>query len=381
MLMNIQIYKGDSKMQKNRKRFWAIMLAMFLLVSTTPVMDLSAADSTVKVHFIDVGQGDATLIQSGSTYTLIDTGKESSYKTLKRYLNNVGVKKLNLILTHPDSDHIGGADLLVQDFTVKKCYMTKYSSTSMEYKENQKAFKDYKVPVGYAKKGHSISFGGMKGKVLSADEKADDSNSSSICILMKHSKKSFLFTGDAPAKLENKLKDDYDIDVDVLKVSHHGSSSSSPAAYLKEASPDIAVISVGKDNSYGHPTKNVLNRVLKYSKKVYRTDTNGTVVVTSTGSKLSTKVVKGKAQTSASAATPTKKPTVAKPSKKPTPRSKKPASATTGTIIGNVNSKVYPVSSCSRLPKPKNRVRFKSKSAAKKQGYRPCGYCCKSDKK
>lgn len=351
-------------MKKYLRRVFAILLALLMFASNTPVIELDAASSNVKVHFIDVGQGDATLIQSGTTYTLIDTGKESAYKNLKSYLKKTGVKKLNLILTHPDSDHIGGADLLAKDFTVKKCYMTKYTSTSMEYKENQKAFKKYKVTIKHVVKGNKISFGSVKGEVLSADSKADDSNASSICIRMKHNKKSFLFTGDAPAKLENKLKDAYNINVDVLKVSHHGSSSSSPIAYLKEASPEIAVISVGKDNNYGHPTKNVLTRLLKYSKKVYRTDKNGTVVVTSTGTKLSVKTVKGKATTSSgTSSTPVKKPTTN-------------STTTSGSIIGNVNSKVYHLSSCSRLPVAKNRTHFKTKDTAKKAGYRPCSFCC-----
>lgn len=325
---------------------FAVTLFMLLMPSS-----VTYASTKMQVHFIDVGQGDATLIQYGGSNTLIDTGEESEYSQLKAYLKKSKVTTINtLVLTHPDADHMGGADLLMKSFKIKNVYMTKYKSTTMEYKEVIKAISKYKVNTIYVKTGDKIPVGSLNASVLSADSKASDSNSSSIVMLLKHGSKSFLFMGDAPAKLENKIAQKYNVNVDVLKVSHHGSSYSSAISFIKETSPQYSVICVGKDNEYGHPNKNVLNRLIKYSKQVYRTDNDGTVVISSTGTKLTV-------------------------NKSPTTISD--VNTIQETIIGNINSKVYHVSTCSRLPKEANRVYFKSRSEAEAAGYHPCSYCCK----
>lgn len=295
-----------------------LMLMVFMTVSMAPVK--ATAASNLLVHFIDVGQGDAILLQSGSTYSLIDTGTESKYTQLAAYLKKIKVTKItNLIVTHPDADHMGGADLVIKDYGVKNVYMTTYSSTTNEYKELLSAIKKYKVKRVNVKKGQKLPLGGIKADVLAANANASDSNDSSIVLKVTHGKKSFLFTGDISAKLEKQIASEYNVNVDVLKVSHHGSDYSSAITFIKETSPEYAVISVGANNNYGHPDRNVQNRLDRYSKNTVRTDKSGTIVITSTGSKLTCKTVPtkttsgGSSSNSGSSSGSTSSSTAAKP--------------------------------------------------------------------
>lgn len=277
-------------MKKLQRLLSIIMISIIMTVMAVP-MEASAASNLI-VHFIDVGQGDAILIQNGSNYSLIDTGVEKKYSQLASYLKKIKVKKItNLVITHPDADHMGGADLVIKNYGVKNIYMTKYESKSSEYKEMLAAIKKYKVKRVNVKAGTKINLGGIHANVLYAADKAESSNDSSIVLKLVHGKKSFLFTGDIGAKIENQIAKKYDVNVDVLKVAHHGSSYSSPVAFIKEASPQYSIVSVGKENNYGHPDKNVVNRLNKYSTSVLRTDKKGTIVITSTGTKLSAKTV------------------------------------------------------------------------------------------
>ena len=271
-------------MLKKIKQISLLLLLLFIcyMLSTSlkEVEDLM-------VHFIDVGQGDAILLQFKKANVLIDTGIEAEYIQLYTYLSKKSVRKIDtLIVTHPDSDHMGAADYVIRDFSVKKIYMTTYKSKTKEYKEMLRAIKKYKVERINVKEGSTIPVGSLKSMVLSANTKVDKSNDSSIVLLLQHGDNRFLFSSDAPAKVENKIKEKYDIDVDVLKVAHHGSASSSPIAYLKEASPEYSIISVGIDNKYGHPVSSVLKRLNKYGKQTLRTDLCGTIVMASDGNEI-----------------------------------------------------------------------------------------------
>ncbi len=261
---------------------------LLLLLFTCYMLSTSLKEANrFMVHFIDVGQGDAILLQYKNANVLIDTGIEAEYSQLYRYLHKKSVKKIGtLIVTHPDSDHMGAADYVMRDFSVKRIYMTTYKSKTKEYKEMLRAIKKYKVERINVKEGSTIPVGSLKSMVLSANAKAEKSNDSSIVLLLQHGENKFLFASDAPAKVESKIKEKYDIDVDVLKVAHHGSKSSSPIAYLKEVSPEYSIISVGIDNKYGHPVSSVLKRLNKYGKHTLRTDLNGTIVMASDGNEI-----------------------------------------------------------------------------------------------
>ncbi len=166
----------------SKVRYFLVLAFLMLLVSINGA-DVNAS-TNLQVHFIDVGQGDATLIQYGKSYSLIDTGTESNYPKLRAYLEKLGVTKISsLILTHPDADHIGGADLLIEDYPIRTVYMTSKTSSTMEYKEVLRAIDNYDVAsLECVKVGDKIPFEKLKGKVLSADSKAGDTNDSGIVI-------------------------------------------------------------------------------------------------------------------------------------------------------------------------------------------------------
>ena len=193
---------------KQMKKLLSIMILSILMITVAIPTEVSASATTkLLVHFIDVGQGDAILVQYGTKYSLIDTGEEKEYPKLKAYLKKINVKKIqNLVITHPDSDHMGGADLVMRDYGVKTIYMTKKTSTSKQYKQMINAIKSYKVKRVNVKKGTKINLGGIKADVLHASN-SGDSNNSSIVLKLVHGKKSFLLTGDPihwPEKFESK---------------------------------------------------------------------------------------------------------------------------------------------------------------------------------
>lgn len=338
---------------KNRSR----TILRFLLVLTlcfsmiVPFETSLASSKLLTVSFIDVGQGDCILLQYGSSNVMIDSGYESEYPNVSSFMTEKKIKSLDaIIITHPHSDHNGCVPELLRDYNIKRVYMTSYPSTTTEHKEVLKAIKKYKVKRVNVKKGSKIPIGALKAMVLSADTDSEDVNESSIVLKLTYDENSFLFTGDATAKIENEVAAAYDIDVDVLKVAHHGSSYSSPVLYLKEVSPEYAIISVG-ENNYGHPDKTILKRLNKYANTTLRTDKVGSITVTSDGKILSCTAAEEAEKNQANENT------------------------TEYTVIGNVNSKKYHSPSCKSLPSEKNRSYFQSASEAEEAGYTACKLC------
>lgn len=312
--------------------------------------------------FIDVGQGDCILIQVNGQNILIDTGEENQYSKVEKVLKDKKISTINhFIITHPDSDHMGGADKIIDKFKVEKVYLSEFTKSTNEYKELIKSLDDNKIKPIYPKSGDKLNLGaGVKATVLSPkNNKYEDSNASSIVLKLDYYENSFLFTGDIDAKVEKEIMDSYDVDVDVLKVAHHGSDYSNGILFISKTSPKYAVIMVGNDNNYGHPVSNVLNRLEKYSDKILRTDESGNIEITSDGYKLSYSSSKYEVQDEP------------ENSLKPSPI------PSAGSIIGNVNSKIYHVSSCSWLPDEENRIYFITEEKAVEEGYRACKRCYK----
>lgn len=281
--------------------FIVIVMGVFILTDLAEdnegVTEIPQGEMTVS--FIDIDQGNATLIQLGGVNTLIDTGKEKAYGDLSAYLDNAGVRTIdNFIITHPDSDHMGGADLIIKDYDVKNFYITYYTSTTNEYKEMLREFYAKNLPLNNLYEGDLVEVGeAATCQVLSPAKGAyyDDSNSASVVMMLAFGKERFLLTGDIPSKVEGDIRDKYDIDVDVLQVAHHGSDGSNGVLFLKNASPEYAVISVGEDNSYGHPRKNILNRLNEYAGLTLRTDLNGDIVFKTDGHTINYTVERGEA--------------------------------------------------------------------------------------
>ncbi|MGE7121860.1 ComEC/Rec2 family competence protein [Peribacillus sp. NPDC046944] len=278
------------------KKLKVILVAVLCLTLFTGIQSTEAAASNVKVHFINVGQGDSILIQTGNENILIDAGGKGKGDDVVAYLKKQKVKTLNAVVsTHPDADHIGGLAYVINNLKVKAVYAPKVSHTTQAYKDFLKAVKKKGLKIKKAKTGVVIT---TKAKNTSLkflapvkDYKKDLNNWSAV-LLLKHNKKSFLFTGDAEEKSEKDMLAKKVVpSVDVLKVGHHGAKTSSSSAFIKKAKPKYAIISVGK-NGYGHPTSTVVKRLNSIKAKIYRTDKSGNIIFTSTGTKLTVKTVK-----------------------------------------------------------------------------------------
>lgn len=256
-------------------------------IRTTTVHDNNDVKGELEVHFIDVGQGDATLIKYNDHAMLIDAGDNSKGSAVRKYLLDNDVSKLDIVVaTHPDSDHIGGLDVIVYNFPCDMIIMPDYSKDTKTYKEliYNIEYKNYKItrPVS----GTSYMLGDVKVTIIGPvkDDYGDNANNYSVVLKVDYGENSFLFTGDAGEESEKDiLESKSDIKADVYKVAHHGSYTSNTYDYLCKVDPSYAVISCGKDNAYGHPHKVVTDRLEKLKINILRTDLSGTIVAHSDG--------------------------------------------------------------------------------------------------
>lgn len=240
----------------------------------------------LKVHFIDVGQADSILVQQGSSAMLIDAGNNDDYNTVKSYLDKQGIKELQCFIgTHKDEDHIGSADYVINSFKVGKVYFPKQTATTKTFKDFVNAVKGKGLKLTVPSVGQSFKLGDATVTVLAPNGSSyEDANDYSIVVKVAYGSTSFLLTGDAESVSESEmLNKGLNLGATVLKVGHHGSKSSTSQSFLNKVNPKYAVISVGKDNEYGHPKQEVLNRLKAKNIPVYRTDENGTIVATSNG--------------------------------------------------------------------------------------------------
>ncbi|WP_373470800.1 ComEC/Rec2 family competence protein [Carnobacterium alterfunditum] len=258
--------------------------------------DVEAA-SSVQVHFLNIGQGDATLIQTPNENILIDGGGKGKSPEVVKYLKKYKVSTLTAVVsTHPDADHVGGLAYVIKNMKVNKVYAPNVSHTTQAYKDFLLSVKNKKLKITVAKQGVEIPTIAkditLKFLAPVKTYAKSDLNNWSAVLHLKHNKKAFLFMGDAEAKAETDMLAKKLISkVDVLKVGHHGYKDSTTANLLNKTKPTYSVISVGK-NSYGHPTSTALNRLKAVKSTVYRTDKSGNIIFTSTGSKITVKTVK-----------------------------------------------------------------------------------------
>ncbi|WP_156423939.1 S-layer homology domain-containing protein [Planococcus kocurii] len=239
-----------------------------------------------KVHFINVGQGDSILIQSGNGKNmLIDGGTKSQGPKVVSFLKSKGVIKLDAVVaTHPDADHIGGLISVLNSFPVTKFYDSGKVHTTDTYYELLQLIDTKNIAFEVPKMGQKLPFDSVLGvQVLNVDSKASDNNDASIVLKAKYGKVSFLLTGDADVAIENTMLPKYDLKSTYLKAGHHGSNTSSSSNFINEVYPMGTVLSYGKDNSYGHPHKEVVSRLTTVKSKIYSTAVSGDVTVTTNG--------------------------------------------------------------------------------------------------
>ena len=247
---------------------------------------------TLQVHFIDVGQGDSTLIITPDKKTvLIDAGDEQHSSRTMGYIKSQGIEKLDLVIaTHPDADHIGGMDKVIKNFDIGMFSMPLVSKDTKQYKEIKQELKNKKLKNKPLYTGDGLSVGkDVKLQILSPQKNRtySDTNEYSIVARLSYKEVSFLFMADATMENEIAIINDFDdIRADVLKLGHHGSSTSTSDYFLGKVNPSIGVISCGKNNKYGHPHKEVMNLLEKYNIMIFRTDKQGSIVLYSDGYKI-----------------------------------------------------------------------------------------------
>lgn len=257
--------------------------------NTATDSDKASVNGQMKVHYIDVGQGDSELIQNNGQNMLIDTGTNASTNSLISYLKAQGVNKIDyLILTHPHEDHIGGADAVIENFNIGTIYMPKVTENTKTFKDVVNAMNAKGLNASQPDAGTEFNLGQAKCTVLGPiNVNSKDLNTYSIVIKVTFGNNKFLFTGDAQTSNENDMiNKGFDLSADILKAGHHGSNTSTSDVFLNKVNPKYVVISCGKGNDYGHPHQETMQKLQTKGIQVYRTDEAGTIVATSDGNNI-----------------------------------------------------------------------------------------------
>ncbi len=255
-------------------------------------------EGTLRVTVLDVGNADCILLQSGEKAALIDAGENNDEDTVLTALKSAGVAKLDYVIaTHADADHIGGMDTVIRHIpidTFLMSFMPKgYTPTTRTYERMLEAMADCDVIPTEAEHGAVYPFGEATITILSGLSDYTDTNDQSVVCLVSHGEMDFLFMGDAGKEVEREILDAVPtLDVEVLKVGHHGSSTSSDGSFIRSVSPDIALITCGYGNSYNHPHSVTLQTLKRNEVEVYRSDLNGEIALTSDGTTVTVRAEK-----------------------------------------------------------------------------------------
>ena len=346
------------------KKLISLFLILSLLLSGCVVEIPIPAETTAAtvadgesliIHYIDVGQADCILLENEGRFLLIDGGNREDSQLVVSYLEQQGVQALDAVVcTHAHEDHVGGLPSVLAVYPTAAVYApTKtYSSNIFDkfvYYTDQQG-----LEITIPQPGDSFTLGNVDLTILGPVKSYPDPNNTSIVIMAEFGSTRFLFTGDMEKEAENDMLDywdeQYNWNCDVLKSGHHGSSTSSSYRLIYEADPEYIVISVGKDNSYGHPHRETIALYKDAGIPAFRTDELGHVIVTSDGSTVSMTWEKQNAQP-------------------------EDVEAADISYIGNKNSKKLHISTCSGLPKAENQVTFDSYEEAIDAGYTPCSSC------
>lgn len=283
--------------KKEARKKYAVKLVLlfliFVLILVWYALFYYESRQDLLVDFFDIGQGDAVFIEiPNGIQVLIDGGPDDKVVSKLGEVMPFWDKSIDLvILTHPEKDHITGLLAVLKRYKIDYAVWPNTAKESAEYKEWLELVAEQKAKVVHPYSGMRITLGSRayldilapfidkSGKIIGSR------NNVGIVGKLVYSKKSFLFTADVERQVENRLVYQFlpGLDADVLKVGHHGSRTSSTDEFIRAVSPDVAVISVGKDNRYGHPHKEVVDRLKKYGTKIFRTDINGDIILHTDG--------------------------------------------------------------------------------------------------
>lgn len=253
---------------------------------------ITPANGDLTIRFIDVGEADATLISLNGHNMLVDAGNNEDGKLLVNYFKSLEVNSFDyLVCTHSHEDHIGGMDNIIRSFNVDKFLIPDVDVEYMTYKEVIKEINEKNIEKITPKIDSSFYLDNVKISVFYLSNDKEDLNSSGIVLKLYYGNISILMMGDTPSEIEEKILDK-DLESDVLKVGHHGSNDSTSAKFLYKVHPKYAIISVGKDNDYYHPHKVTLDKLNKINSKMYRTDLDGTIIMTTDGKEINFKTEK-----------------------------------------------------------------------------------------
>lgn len=382
---------------RNRMKtiFAAILLAVFLPAcaglgetkDTDPVQpsDLEtlqqekgsakvSGGETLEVHFMDVGQGDATLIRQGSHAMLIDAGNNDKGTAIQSYLQSQGIEQLDYVIgTHPDADHIGGLDVVLYKFSWEKVLMPDFEKDSRTYEDVIRVIQDQNKTITKPEVGSTYALGEAEFTIVSPREKSygTNSNNYSVGLRLVFGNNSFLFTGDAEEEAEqDMLESGQELSADVFKAGHHGSSTANTEEFLELVHPKAVVISCGENNSYGHPHAEVLNELRSRGTDIYRTDEQGTIVASSDGETITWNCANSE---SWQAGEPTG-------SSKETQETAEvdETGGLEGAYIVNENTRRFHHPSCSSVNEMKTKNRRDTQDSREQlieAGYQPCGRC------
>jgi len=343
-------------------------------VSVSETMSQSGYEDLV-VHYIDVGQGDSTLLTCKGETMLIDAGENDKGTYVQNYLQKQGITKIDyLIGTHPHSDHIGGADVIITKFDVKHVLLPKKDTDTRTYDDVIQAMRYKSITPEHPSINDSFMLGDARVTILAPGDNdyGDELNDYSIGVLVEHGNDRFIFTGDAETDAESDIVNTgINIEADVYQAGHHGSRTSSSDKFLDAVKPSSVVISCGEDNKYGHPHAETMNKFRERGMAVYRTDEEGTIIATSTGNGIT---FSDPASQSWKAGEPTGS---SQQVEETTMEPDVIENTETGYVL-NANTKKFHLPSCESVRKmsEKNRsISNEDRSKLIEQGYSPCGIC------
>jgi competence protein ComEC len=287
-----------SRYSSEMKQYAVTTLLGLLVLTVAQFITLSPTSEKLRMYFLDVGQGDSIFLRfsTGENF-LVDTGVDSAvFRELDRVLPWYDKSIDYVLLTHGDLDHVGAMLDILDRYKVEKIFVSPvFGRIEVEQQISEKA-KSLGTEIVVLKKGDTVTFGTRIAntlQILHPDENCfailNDENECSLVGLLTHGSHTFLLTGDVGEKVEPQIAQQIENPVTVLKVGHHGSRESSSAAFLEKTRPQYSIISAGRDNSYGHPHKETIERLLNASSTIFSTKEDATIVASSDGTNLEVK--------------------------------------------------------------------------------------------